>query len=162
MSSGPRKVRFLLPGCPAGCLVPLCLFGWFFSLWGRDGIGKSINDYDDDDDDWLDWTSFQSQGSNAHQCQMQHQQMCQAFKPLVCWENGASRSNMRTSVESLTELGGDVHMWLLKSAFGWSINPNFYRYSGGSVVLCVHYIHKYPHGVITLRAMSVTGRLLPW
>lgn len=66
------------------------------------------------------------------------------------------------SVESLTELGDDVHMCLLKSVFGWSIKPNFYRYSGGSVVLCAHYTHKYLCGVIIGRAKPVTGRLLPW
>lgn len=78
------------------------------------------------------------------------------------WENGASRGNMRMSLECLTELGDDVHMCLLKSAFGWSINPNFYRYSGGSVVLCVHYTHKYLYGIITGKAKSVTGRVLLW
>lgn len=72
------------------------------------------------------------------------------------------QSNMRMSVESLTELGDGVHMCLLKSAFGWSTNPNFYRYSGGSVVVCVLYTHKYLYSVITGRAKSVTGRLLPW
>lgn len=72
---------------------------------------------------------------------------------------------MWTSVESLTELGDDVHTWMqvcclsLKSAFGWSINPNFYRYSGGSVVPCVHYTHKYPHGVITERPKSFKGKI---
>lgn len=99
-------------------------------------MGKSVND--DDDDNRLDWTSFRSQGSNGHRHPMQHQQMCQVFKPLLCWENGASRSNTRMTVESFTEMGDDVHMCLLKSASGWSTNPNFYRYSGGSVVLCVH------------------------
>lgn len=53
----------------------------------------------------------------------------------------------------------DAGLLLLKSAFGWSINPNFYRYCGGSAVPCVHYTHKYPHGVITERAKSVKGKI---
>lgn len=62
---------------------------------------------------WLDrnlvWTRLQSQGSSAHQWQMQHQPVCWAFKPLVWWEKESLRSSMRTAVERLAEPGDAVH-----------------------------------------------------
>lgn len=47
----------------------------------------------------------------------------------------------------------------LKSVFGWSINPKFYRYSGGSLVPCVCCTQKYLHSVITERAKSVKRKI---
>lgn len=59
----------------------------------------------------------------------------------------------------------DVHTWMqvcclsLKSVFGWSINPKFYRYSGGSLVPCVRCTQKYLQNVVTERAKSVKRKI---
>lgn len=142
-------------GCAAGGLYPSAwLVGFSVSGEGM-GQGNQLIMMM-----MIDWTGLHF----SHREAMLTSSKCSTSKCVrhSLLGNEASRSNMRMSMESLTELGDDVHMWLLKSSFGWSINPNFYRYSGGSVVLLVHYTHKYPYGVITGRAKSVIGRLLPW